>query len=82
MIDITKMETLEFKGFPEDLNVLLDSNMNLTGHFNMIWHSVNIDYWKMEINKTMGINIDLHRSHDIVKRKKLSFFAFFIRKTL
>ena len=31
----------------------------------------------MEINKTMGINIDLHRSHDMVKRQKAIVFAFF-----
>ena len=27
------METLEFKGFPEDLNVLLESKMNLNVRF-------------------------------------------------
>ena len=32
----------------------------------------------MEINKTMGINIDLHRSHDMVKRQKAIVFAFFL----
>ena len=40
MIDITKMETLEFKGFPENLNVLLESeiapklNVSYTYRFN------------------------------------------------
>jgi len=29
------------------------------------------------INKTMGINIDLYRSHDMVKRQKAIVFAFF-----
>ena len=29
------MKTLDFRGFPVDSNIHLDSNMNLTDHFNM-----------------------------------------------